>query len=926
MKNAKLFPFIAATISALTLSACGGGSSPSSESQMTPIPHSYSIPDQFSKGDGNAHLDKPEKAVDTIRIHYHRFDDSYGDFQSYLNWSLWLWDYSNGLNGQIAQFNRYDDYGVYLDVPASFFDSEMTEMGFIVCCYSNGNWYGKDPDGDRYVKFEGTAPGGVKDVYLVSGSSNVYDDPNNPLKSSIRVFRMDASSASKVRLVFNEVASDPIEFDAKKLKIYRNGELASGYTVGDYASKAVDIAFPSPLALSESLSASYEFDDKWTDSRNMIITTYFDSKEFNDNYYYDGDDLGATFDDPLNPTKTIFKVWAPTSSSVKLNLYASGDYRVEDAIGSYEMQKGPKGVFVYEAPQDLDGRYYTYSVTNSAGTNMVVDPYAKSAGLNGKRGMVVNFARINQEVIGWNSDVRPTISNPASSSIYEIHVRDMTINANSGVSEANRGRFLGLTETGTTFTKDNVTVSTGLDHIAELGVSHVQIQPFYDYSSVDEANVSSSMQESNYNWGYDPQNYNALEGSYSSNPIDGSCRIKEFKRMVMALHQKGLNINMDVVYNHTAATENSNFQLLVPYYYYRTSSSGSFYNGSGCGNEVASNREMMRKFIVDSTKFWTDEYHLSGFRFDLMGLEDNQTMIDVYHAVTQLYPQALIYGEPWDMGSLKSDIKPDNLSGQKTLQGSLSQPYFYGSQVYVGAFNDVIRNAIRGENGAGNKGYVQGVASHAKQLAAGMSGLFRSDASTLSPIQCINYASCHDNYTLYDQLIQGMPSTRAFDPAYSQANALVLFSQGVAFLQEGDDFMRSKVMDTTGEKVKYCDNSYNVGDFINNMDYSLKAEQKEMFELTKDMVAFRHSHGALTLPTREQISSSMGNVSVDDEGNISYRVNDGVENLMVCYSLNGTTLSNVSGTLVFSNLRTVGEGTSISALTLGANEVAVVRL
>ena len=229
--------------------------------------------------------------------------------------------------------------------------------------------------------------------------------------------------------------------------------------------------------------------------------------------------------------------------------------------------------------------------------------------------MIVNFDQINEELLTWNADECPEYGNAVDASIYEIHVRDMTINPNSGVSENNRGKFLGLAEEGTTYKKNDLTVTTGLDHLAELGITHVQIQPYYDYSSVDETTMDNTMGDDNYNWGYDPLNYNCLEGSYSTNPVDGAVRIKEFKKMVMALHNKGINIIMDVVYNHTSALEGSNFEKLVPYYYHRTKVSGVAYNGSGCGNEMASDRVMVNKFVRDSIKFWTSEYHLGGYRF-----------------------------------------------------------------------------------------------------------------------------------------------------------------------------------------------------------------------------------------------------------------------------------------------------------------------
>ena len=296
----------------------------------------------------------------------------------------------------------------------------------------------------------------------------------------------------------------------------------------------------------------------------------------------------------------------------------------------------------------------------------------------------------------------------------------------------------------------------------------MQLQPIYDYSSVDETRSGNEMSRDNYNWGYDPLNYNVLEGSYSTDPYDGYNRILEFKKMVMAMHEAGISINMDVVYNHTSSSENSNLNLLVPYYYYRTKANGAFYNGSGCGNELASERYMVNKFFRESCRFWIEEYHLSGFRFDLMGLIDNQTMIDIYNDCQDLDPHIMIYGEPWTGGSskLKAGISESALTEQTTVQESLAQDFFCGRGVLVGAFNDVIRNAIRGGNNPG-KGYVQGSSSDASLIAMCLAGKF-SDGTVktqaIDPGQVLNYVSCHDNYTLYDQLAQTMNAERVWQP------------------------------------------------------------------------------------------------------------------------------------------------------------------
>ena len=496
----------------------------------------------------------------------------------------------------------------------------------------------------------------------------------------------------------------------------------------------------------------------------------------------------------------------------------------------------------------------------------------------------------------------------------------MTISETSGVTEKNRGRFLGLSETGTTYTENGVTVSTGLDHLKELGITHVQIQPFYDYATVDETTSDTKMSETNYNWGYDPLNYNVLEGSYSTDPYDGYTRIKEFKTMVMALHKAGISINMDVVYNHTGPSENSNLNLLVPYYYYRTKANGAFYNGSGCGNELASERYMVNKFVRESCKFWTEEYHLSGFRFDLMGLVDNQTMIDVYKDCSAVYPHIMVYGEPWAGGTtkLKSGTSDTNLTEQMTVQESIAQDYFSGSGVLVGAFNDVIRNAIRGDNSPGN-GYVQGETLNASIIAMCLEGRFSKGtikSRDIDPNLVINYASCHDNYTLYDQLIQTMKENRVAD-AYTQAEALVFFSEGVPFIQEGEDFMRSKYNETTG---KYDGNSYISGDYVNEMDYSLKIKNLDTFEKVKELIAVRKSESALRLSSRSEISEKLKDVSFAG-GVISFSVDD----VIVVHTVSATTFK-LEGTyeIIYSNTRDT-YGTVSSEVSLSTNESILLK-
>ena len=703
MKKKKTFVFGLALFSIITTGCVDKDYGPDEKYDKLTTP--TNVVSTYQQGD-SSHESKPLEETKIVRLHYRRKDDTDNNRKVYEPWNIWAWDITNGGNGDAYNFTHYDNYGVYVDLDLNIIGGgqAIESLGFIV---RTDNW-AKDPDGDRSIEVNKTSPGGIQDVYVRSGDITLFTTPQNALKSSVDCAIMD--SFNDISVFFKPITK---EFKAypKRFSIEINGEPYTNFTLKEYddTKKKATLELKDKLDITDTINVFYKFDSEWTNEVPLMITSYFDTQEFKTNYSYTGNDLGATFDNEMNPSKTIFKLWAPTTKSVTLNVYSSGDYEKDKTpLKTINMEKGEKGVFQTTVNEDLDGKYYTYTVNNSKGINEVVDPYAKSAGLNGRRGMIVNFNKVNSEIAGWNTDTRPNFGNASvDGSIYEMHVRDMTINPNSGVTEQNRGKFLGLTEKNTSYKENGVTVSTGLDNLKELGITHVQIQPFYDFSSVDESSSGNTMSKTNYNWGYDPLNYNVLEGSYSTDPNDGYNRIKEFKQMVMAMHSEGININMDVVYNHTSSTENSNFNLIVPYYYYRTFASGKFYNGSGCGNEMASNRFMVNKFIRESCKFWIDEYHLSGFRFDLMGLLDNQTMIDVYKECKELYSNIMVYGEPWTGGTtkLKDGTDASKLTSQKTVQRSLAQSYFAGDNVLVGAFNDVIRNAVRGDNAPG-RGFV----------------------------------------------------------------------------------------------------------------------------------------------------------------------------------------------------------------------------
>ena len=926
----KIYSILASLSLIITLVGCNKGSGKSSDASGSTGSSSTSEEDDFGPDEVAEELVLPtnvtdftldetdydslaEQATNTIRVFYHRNDNT-DTYSNYKYWRIWAWDMDGG-NGWWYEFTKYNAFGVICEIPVADVAANGTSiqnLGMVIttCSSQTATWtgtYSKDPDSDLHAEVNASNPGGIQRIYVKTGTASVYYTQESVFMSTMEYARYN--DMKTIRAVFVTGNKD-FAFYKKRFTITKNGEAVTNFSLTDIKmtksgggyQAAVSIVFEQPFEMSDIVIVKYRISADYSPEQNVLLTAIYDSEEFINKYSYTGSDLGATLDNEANPTKTTFKVWSPVARSMKLNVYATSDYRTDTTpTETVDLTMGEKGVWSAVINKDLSNKYYTYTVSNSAGTHEVVDPYAKSAGLNGRRGMVVNFTQLNNEVPGWAADERFNYGDPTDASIYEIHIRDMTINANSGVDEVNRGRYLGLAQTGTTYTKDGKTVKTGLDHLEELGITHVQIQPTYDYSSVDETNVSSSMSETNYNWGYDPQNYNALEGSYSSNPLDGANRIKEFKTMVMALHNKGINTIMDVVYNHTSSFSDSNFEQLVPLFYHRTKSSGVAYNGSGCGNEMATDRYMVNKFVRESCKFFTDEYHLSGFRFDLMGLIDNQTMIDVYNDCHAIDNKILVYGEPWTGGTtkLKNGTNPNALTNQQTVQGSLAQSYFVGSNVLVGAFSDGMRNAARGGNGP-DAGYVQGVAGNANSLLPGIKGLFNASQTNVEPEQVINYVSCHDNYTLYDQLVQTIKGSRNLSMAYNQAETLVFTSQGVPFMQEGEDFMRTKAYTVDGA-TKYSGNSYNVGDLINNMDYELKLDNIDTFNYFKSLIEFRKTHDVFSLSTRSEINSKLKNVKASN-GVISYELDAYEGTYLVIHTCNSTTVDlDASYELMFTN-------------------------
>ncbi len=544
---------------------------------------------------------------------------------------------------------------------------------------------------------------------------------------------------------------------------------------------------------------------------------------------YEGDDLGVFW----TPEKTIIKIWAPTARMVEFRLYKDG--KVGEAFHKTQLQSGGNGTWSTVLMGDYEGRFYTFRINDGEWLAEIPDMYARCVGVNGKRGMIFNPKKTHPE--NWEDDRGPELKRRTDPIIYETHVRDFSIASNSGIE--NKGTFLGLTEDGT---QTENRISTGLAHLKELGITHVHLLPVNDFFTVDEEKPREK-----YNWGYDPLNYNVPEGSYATDPHDGTVRIIEFKKTVQRLHQAGFGVILDVVYNHTYFTKESVFNQTVPGYFYRQKEDGHFANASGCGNELATERTMVRKYIVDSLKYWVKEYHVDGFRFDLMGIIDLETMMAIRREMDKVKPGLILYGEGWAAG-------PSPMPEEKrAVKKNISE--LYG----IAAFNDDFRDALKGNHGnKKSKGFVSGIDLREEAVKFGVVGAVEHPQIVYdyvetskkpwaeNPWQCINYASCHDNYTLWDKLKLSCP--KATDEEMRKmvklAGALVLTSQGIPFLHAGVEFCRTK----GGHG-----NSYKSPDSVNQLDWDRKEKFTDVFDYYKNLIRLRKGHPAFRMEHATQV-------------------------------------------------------------------------
>lgn len=545
----------------------------------------------------------------------------------------------------------------------------------------------------------------------------------------------------------------------------------------------------------------------------------FESREFEEKYTYAGNDLGAVYE----KEKTTFKVWAPTAEKVMLHLYTAGSTGEagEKELLQVEMKKREQGIYEKQVKGDLHGVYYTFSVTVDGETRETGDIYAKAAGVNGKRSMVVDLEKTNHK--GWEEDTH--VFHPLGKTwVWEVHIGDFSNDPASGVREEYRGKYLAFTEN-TTLNQDGVH-PTCVNYLKELGITHVHLLPSFDYGSVDESKCDT------FNWGYDPVNYNVPEGSYATDAFHGEVRIREFKEMVAALHKAGISVVMDVVYNHTHSLD-SFFNATVPYYYYRTWEDGTYSDGSACGNDTASDRAMFRKYMMDSVLHWVQEYHVDGFRFDLMGLHDTQTMNEIRKALNELEDgeQIFLYGEPWSAGP--SALKESESFATKEAMKKLAEG--------IAVFNDDTRDAVKGPyDKLEVPGFVNGKKGLEEKIKRGIQGLFdeKEKVQPVSPAQLLNYVSAHDNSTLWDKLVDSVKKDQDYETRHEDllamnklAAAIVQFSAGIPFMQAGEEAGRTK----QGE-----DNSYNLSKELNRLDWNRMYKFQDLISYYKGLHEVRN--------------------------------------------------------------------------------------
>jgi len=859
-----------------------------------------------SKPDTSGPIIVPQVGEITVKMHYHRYDSNYTD------WNVWAWPYGT-TSGVSYPLNSSDAFG---QIATFNFDPGVaTQLGFIM---RQGEWLAKDIDADRLIPLS-KVKNKVLEVYLVQGDPKIYYQISDiDMSPKFLGAKLDGTNFISV----STTVPIPLKHDNNEGIVIKNelGEVQDIkmflFTEGSNATSSS--SFTVFLNNDLDLNHRYTITREGYNTISVIFNKVYTSEGFTTAYTYTGD-LGATY----TKSATTFRLWAPTADSVVLNLYTVGDggtiYEVAGKEGTrLEMLRKDQGLWELVLDADLNKVYYTYTVSVNGNVNEAVDPYAKAVGVNGNRGMVIDLDSTDPS--GWANDKTVTLAHNTDAIIYEMHVRDFSTFVGSGIT--NKGKFLAFTETGTV-NKDGL--STGLDHLVELGITHIHLLPSFDFRTVDE----TTLEDNNFNWGYDPQNYNVPEGSYSTDPYNGEVRVNEFKQMVMALHSKKIGVIMDVVYNHTSLSDSSDFSKIVPGYYYRYTADGKFSNGSGTGNETASERSMVRKFIVDSVSYWATEYHIDGFRFDLMALHDIETMKQVKDALEAINPSILVYGEGWTGGS--STLALENRS-TKINVSKLND---------IAVFSDDIRDAIKGNVfKKADKGFVNGEAGMEESVKFGIVASvlhgqvdyplvkYSKYAYATSPTQVVTYVESHDNLTLWDKLLATNPeATEAERIAMVRlAYGILLTSQGVTFMQAGDDFLRSKGGN---------ENSYNATDAVNQLNWDNKSAYADTVAYFEGLIDLRKSHPAFRMTTAEDIKTNLVFMENTEANTIGYTINNNAngdkwKDITVLMNANATEVTftlDKAGWVVVVNENTAGvkklstvDGTTV---TLAAQSIMV---
>ncbi len=555
--------------------------------------------------------------------------------------------------------------------------------------------------------------------------------------------------------------------------------------------------------------------------------------------------------------KTEFSVWSPEAEAAELRLFRTAADSASFKIFNMDFDR-KTGLWTKTVDEDIRGTFYTFQLKKDGQwLEQTAGISAKAVGVNGTKGAVIDWAETNPE--GWAEDKSPEIK-PSDIIVYELQHRDFSIHRTSGVDR--KGKFLALTEEGTV-NPDGL--ATGIDHLKEIGVTYIQLLPSTDFGSIDE----SKLENNQYNWGYDPLNYNAVEGSFSTDPFTPETRIREFKEMVQALHKAGFRVILDVVYNHTYDAGKSGFERTAPGYFYRMGEDGSFLNASGCGNETASEKEMYRKYMVESLEWWMKEYHIDGFRFDLMAIHDIETMNLISERLHAIDPDVVLYGEGW---AAMAPALPEEQIALKKNTYMLDK---------VGAFSDNIRDAIRGPLGCENAGFMDGIEGKKADLEFGIAGGVQHpqvtvEAWTNNPLQHVSYASCHDDHCLRDRLEIATKATEKERLAMVKlAQTAVYTSQGIPFIFNGEELYRHK------QGVK---NSYNKPDSINAIDWTYKTKYKDLVDYYAGLAAIRHAHPGFCLGDAELVREKLSFVEVDDPCVVAFRIS-GLEGIDSAKSL-----------------------------------------